>query len=44
MLLFSFDQFQISRFTWDVIDANSYLLTEDGHGLLIDAIAATHGV
>lgn len=38
MLLFSFDQFQISRFTWDVIDANSYLLTEDGHGLLIDAI------
>lgn len=29
---------QIQQFTWNVIDANSFLIVDDKHGLLIDAI------
>lgn len=29
---------QIRQYTWDVIDSNSWLITEDNHGLLVDAV------
>ncbi len=28
----------IKQFVWDIVDSNSWLIKEDGHGLLIDAI------
>lgn len=38
MLPHIFNELQVRRYIWDVIDANSYLLTTDRHGLLIDAV------
>ncbi|WP_167511415.1 MBL fold metallo-hydrolase [Pseudobutyrivibrio xylanivorans] len=29
---------EIKQFTWDVVDSNSWLVVEDGHGLLVDAV------
>ncbi len=29
---------EIKQFAWDVVDANSWLMTENNHGLLIDAV------
>ena len=29
---------EIKQFVWDVVDSNSWLMEEDGHGLLIDAV------
>lgn len=31
-------EMQIKQFIWDVVDSNSFLITEDNHGLLIDAV------
>lgn len=38
MILHSIEGIQIRQFTWNLIDANSFLLTEGAHGLLIDAV------
>ncbi len=38
MLPHIFNELHVRRYIWDVIDANSYLLTTDRHGLLIDAV------
>ena len=29
---------QITQYVWDVVDSNSWLITENNHGLLIDAV------
>lgn len=29
---------EIKQFAWDVVDSNSWLVVEDGHGLLVDAV------
>ena len=29
---------KIKQFTWNIVDSNSWLITEENHGLLIDAI------
>ncbi len=32
---------EIRRFVWDIVDSNTWLVLEDGHGLLIDAVDNT---
>jgi len=32
------NEMQITQYVWDVVDSNSWLITENNHGLLIDAV------
>ena len=41
MLLHELKDLRIQQFSWDVIDANSYLIVEDKNALLFDAIDST---
>lgn len=38
MIIFQNDSIQIHRFTWNIVDSNSYVIIKNKNALIIDVI------